>query len=184
MNGNDHTLGYQMNLYLWGFMGTGKTTIGNRLATALQLKWIDLDHFIVSHSGKTIPALFQERGEIGFREIEHACLKEICRLTGYIVTTGGGSVIQADNRKLMKASGRCITLTASLECIWKRIQYDTDRPLLQHPSPKEHLAVLLQERESFYNEADRLVNTGNRSIDDVIAEIMAYLNSEVPSFKN
>src|SRR5690554_7670123 len=93
------------SVFLTGFMGSGKTTVGQMLARALQWRFIDLDHYIVQSQGKSITALFDEIGEAGFRLLEHEALKEVAALKRVVVSTGGGAPCFHKNMQLMRSKG-------------------------------------------------------------------------------
>lgn len=164
-----------MNLYIAGFMGTGKTTIGKRLADELECNWIDLDQYIANKVNQSISDLFSQYGEDYFRNLEEACLEEVAQTSRTIVTTGGGTVMRERNRQLIRNRGFWVTLTASIDCIWKRIQNDSGRPLLQREDPLAFLEQLLSERSLIYKQCDFEVDTTNKSIDEIVKEIITEL---------
>src|SRR3989304_5077205 len=118
------------NIYLTGFMGTGKTSVGREIALMLDLKFIDLDELIVKNEGRSINDVFAKNGEPYFRKIEKETLKEVSQGAGQVVSCGGGIVIDPENITIMKQSGRFIALFARPEVIFERIKKETHRPLL------------------------------------------------------
>lgn len=121
-----------MNVTLMGFMGSGKTTVGRILATRLGWDFVDTDRLIEERTGLTIPEIFAERGEEGFRELEAATIQAISRSTRQVIATGGGAVLDPANRLALRLSGIVIHLKASPELLWRRVS-GTDRPLAQDP---------------------------------------------------
>lgn len=160
-------------IFLTGFMGSGKTTIGEKLAGELQYPLVDTDQFIEQREGTTIKELFKEYGEAYFRELE---TKALMNLTGdnLVVTTGGGMVIKSENRKLMKEKGTVFFLDCSLDEILKRTAGDMTRPLLNE-RPRHEVEQLLNERLPYYREADYIIDTTLRSLPDIVAQMRRLL---------
>ncbi|WP_078545710.1 shikimate kinase [Litchfieldia alkalitelluris] len=156
-------------IYLTGFMGAGKTTIGQELANRLQLPVIDTDLYIVEQVGKTIPEIFAEDGEKVFRKYEREYIQKL-PTEDVIITTGGGIVIQEENRNWMKEHGTVIYLHCEIEEVFNRVSTDGSRPLIEK-NQKEKVIDLYHSRLSFYNEADVIVDTTQKNIDDVVKEI-------------
>ncbi|TGU84998.1 shikimate kinase, partial [Mesorhizobium sp. M00.F.Ca.ET.186.01.1.1] len=116
------------NLILVGFMGTGKTTVGAALAASLGLGHTDLDTAIVEKEGRSIPKLFEERGETYFRDVESAELSRLLNEGPQVLTTGGGVVLREQNVKVMLERGIVIALHATVEELIRRLKNDTARP--------------------------------------------------------
>jgi shikimate kinase/3-dehydroquinate synthase len=167
------------HLYLIGNMGSGKTTVGKRVAERLGLPFYDLDQRIEQATGLTIAELFAQQGEARFRDLESCALAEIAYLPQAVVATGGGVVLRADNRALMRSKGWVIYLRASPDTLWRRLQHATDRPLLRTESPYETLRAIVQARESLYQEADWVIETDALSPEEV-AEAIARLAAPTP----
>jgi len=159
------------NIILTGFMGVGKTSVGTRLAKDLGYAFVDTDELIEADQKITITDIFSNFGEPYFRDVESRIIKEVLSGEGQVVATGGGAVIREENRRVFKENGVTICLTAHPESIYGRIQHETHRPLLQGPDPKAKIRELLAAREPFYRQADFIVDTSERSVDSVIAEI-------------
>lgn len=150
-------------LFLVGPMGAGKTTIGKMLADELGLEFADVDREIESRSGVDIPWIFDKEGEAGFRLRETAALKELSALDGVLISTGGGAVIAAENRRLMSERGIVIYLHTSVDEQVRRTSRDRKRPLLQNDDPAKVLAQLMAIREPLYREvAGIVVDTDGR----------------------
>jgi len=154
-------------------MGAGKTTIGKMLADELHLDFADVDREIESRSGVDIPWIFDKEGEAGFRLRESAALKELSALDGVLISTGGGAVMSAENRRLMSTCGIVIYLHTSVEEQVRRTSRDRKRPLLQNDDPASVLAQLMQVREPLYREvAAIIVDTDGRG-PKVVAQDLA-----------
>jgi shikimate kinase len=166
------------NIYLMGFMGTGKTTVGKALAKTLEKTFIDLDDEIELYEGMTINEIFEKKGESYFREIETKVLKDVASQKNLVVSTGGGSIVTHGNLEIVKKSGVLITLMASPEEILKRVSVNNDRPLLNVDEPLDAIKRLLFERAPFYIKADHIIETTNKSINEVVQEILEILNAE------
>ena len=165
------------NIYIMGFMGTGKTTIGKALAEKLGKDFVDLDVEIELYEGMSINEIFEEKGEDYFRELETKILKEVSLRDDLIVSTGGGSIVTHGNLEIVKNSGILITLMASPEEILKRVSDNTDRPLLNVGNPLETIKRLLFERAPFYIKADYIIETTGKKVDEVLNEILELLNA-------
>jgi shikimate kinase len=138
-------------------MGSGKTTVGRALAKELGLQFYDLDWYIESRRRKTIPQLFAERGEEGFREIEHNMLHEVAEFEDIVLSCGGGTPCFYDNIDYMNSLGEVIWLKADPEVLYKHLLMGkTERPLLKGKSPEEldtYIREQLAYREQFYSKA-------------------------------
>lgn len=171
------TLGH---LYLTGFRATGKTSVARQLSSLLKMPMIDLDERIRLSSGKTIAEIFSEVGEPGFRDLEAAALVSVAEEQPAIVSLGGGTVLREANRSLIRATGRCIWLTAEVSTIVTRLDADgrtkSQRPALTKLAPEAEIRWLLAEREGFYVQAaDFRVATDNRTIDEIVEEVAGLL---------
>ena len=152
-------------------MGVGKTSVGTRLAKDVGYAFVDIDTLIESDQRMTITEIFAKFGEPFFREVEARIIHEVMEGESQVVSTGGGAVIRDMNRASMKKAGLVVCLTARPETIYGRIKHETHRPLLQTPDPKAKIKELLDSREKFYAQADVIIDTSEKSVDDVITEI-------------
>jgi shikimate kinase len=168
-----------MNVILTGFMGTGKSIVGKLLASRLNFTFCDLDAVIVAQEGKSINSIFSSMGECYFRTVESSVLQHVLQLSSQVVSTGGGAVIKKENRDLMKRSGRVINLIASPTTILRRLQDDDERPLLRDSKSLQQIQKLLMERESFYAEADIRIDTDEKNVEDVVRDILSFLERGV-----
>jgi shikimate kinase len=144
-------------IFLIGYMGAGKTTVGKVLSRQMGLSFIDLDNYIEVRFHKTISRIFQEKGEEGFREMERKMLHEVAMFENVLISTGGGIPCYLDNMDFMNASGTTVYLRVSVEELAKRLATGRNvRPVLQMRSGEELKAFIagnLAEREPFYNRA-------------------------------
>ncbi|MGA1861338.1 shikimate kinase [Deferribacter thermophilus] len=165
-----------MNIYLIGFMGTGKTTVGKLLAERLNKRFSDLDDLIVQKAEKSIADIFREDGEEEFRRLETEVLKTVNELDDYVIATGGGVLTTGGNYEIMKSNGVLITLAASPEAIYERLKNDNTRPLLVVDNVLDEIKRLLFERAPLYIKADYIVDTTERAVEEIVEEIIGYLN--------
>ncbi len=160
------------NIYLVGFMGTGKTCVGKELARKKKRQFLDLDDLIELREKRTIADIFAHEGEPYFRRREAKVLKEVAREKGFVVACGGGIVINPDNIKVMRESGQIICLAAEPEVILKRTQGYAHRPLLNVKDPKKQIELLLKLRAPYYAQADKIIDTSKLSVKEVIDKIV------------
>ena len=164
------------NVFLVGLMGAGKSTIGRHLAKSLGLEFVDSDHEIERRTGASIPLIFDVEGENGFRQREKKIIDELTQREGIVLATGGGVVLDQDNRNWLRERGRVIYLFATVEQLLARTAKDRNRPLLQTPDPRARLQELLNIRDALYREvADMVVDTGGRTARSAEREILAKI---------
>jgi shikimate kinase len=164
------------NIFLVGFMGTGKTAVGRALAERLGRPFLDLDAEIERLAGASVAEIFARFGEAGFRAREREALERLGELDGAVVATGGGIVLDPRNRATMRARGTVICLTANLDTILRRVGQAADRPLLAGATdPAERAGTLLAERAAAYAEADWTVDTSHLAVADVVESIARRL---------
>ncbi len=166
------------NIYLVGFMGTGKTAVGKELARIKKCKFVDLDDLIEEKEKRSIPEIFAKSGEPYFRKLEKETLKEAAQKNNLIVSCGGGIVIDKDNIDLMKKTGTMICLTASSDVILERTHKFNHRPLLNAPDPKGKIELLLKERAPYYALADKVIDTSGISVKEAAAKVLSLLPGE------
>lgn len=155
------------NLILIGFMGTGKTTIGKRVAKSLGFRFVDTDDLITRKAGKSINRIFQEEGEERFRELETEVLAERAAKSDQVISTGGGIVTQSRNREILAQAGFVVWLKASPETIYERVRRNRSRPLLKTTDPQQTIANLLSERHPLYEACQDLsVTTDGLTLDE------------------
>lgn len=158
---------------LIGMMGTGKTTVGAKLAEATGYPLVDLDALISDTAGCSIPQLFAERGEPFFRDLETKVLKDALTRERIILATGGGAVLREENRREMLEQGWVVALKASADEIISRVGEDPGRPLLAGGA-RERVEALLQERRHAYDFAHVTIDTSGKSAEEVSDEILTH----------
>lgn len=159
------------NIILTGFMGVGKTSIGLRLAEDLRFTFVDTDDLIEADQKMTITAIFAKKGEPYFRDVEAKIIRQVMEREGLVVSTGGGAVIRDENREAFRRGGLVVCLMARPEVIYERIKHETHRPLLQVADPAARIGELLESRAKFYHQADLIIDTSDKSIDEAVGEI-------------
>jgi shikimate kinase len=164
---------------LIGARGSGKTTVARLLAEALGWGWVDADAFLEEHFGQTIRDIFAAEGEAGFRDKESEVLRALCARKQHVIATGGGVVLRAANRALLRTAGRVVWLTADVDTLWQRVQSDRTtlqrRPALTADGGRGEIEEVLRQREPLYGEcAHRIVPTAGRAPAEVVAEVLAW----------
>ena len=162
------------HIYLTGFMGTGKSTIGDALARHMGRRLLDTDEMIVSRDGRSIPAIFDEEGEPFFRKLERDVISEISAMDEpAVISCGGGVVLSEENVRAMKSSGIVILLTASPGEILRRVESDNNRPLLAEKKTISDIEKMLKSRRDAYEgAADHTIDTEGKSVDEIVKEIV------------
>lgn len=166
------------NIYLVGPMGAGKSTIGRRLAIALDKPFRDSDKAIELRTGVDIPTIFEFEQETGFRQRECSVIDELTQEQGIVLATGGGAILAEENRRHLKERGFVVYLSASLKHLLRRTHNDRNRPLLQTQDPSARLQELLAQRDPLYREvADLIINTDHSNVRLVAQSILKALRS-------
>jgi len=171
------------NIYLVGFMATGKSAAGKEFARKKKLRFLDLDELIELRERRTISDIFAKDGEPCFRRIEKRTLKEVAREQGFVVACGGGIVIDPENIRIMKDSGKVICLQATPEVILKRASGCAHRPLLNVSDPGKQIELLLKLRAPYYARADKTINTSKLTVEQVVEKIIGVTRSQVAGYK-
>ncbi len=160
------------NIFLIGFMGTGKTTIANGLNSKYGMKIIDMDAQIEKDENMTIPDIFASKGETFFRDLETNLIKNIQIMDNVVISCGGGAVLREENVQEMKKSGKIILLEATPETILERVKNSHNRPLLEGNKNVGYIRELMGKREEKYKvAADFIVCVDDRAVDDIVEEI-------------
>jgi shikimate kinase len=168
-----------LNLYLIGPMGAGKSTIGKSLARELKLEFFDADQEIEKRTGADISWIFDVEGEDGFRVRESKVIDDLTQMQGIVLATGGGAILEPDNRKHLSARGTVVYLSTTVEQQIERTLRDKRRPLLQTDDRAQTLKDLMGEREPLYQEiADMTVSTDQRTVKSVTQEVLRILEQE------
>ncbi|MBU0622108.1 MAG: 3-dehydroquinate synthase [Gammaproteobacteria bacterium] len=162
-------------------MGAGKTTVGKLLAKHLGKTFIDSDEEIQRRTGVTIPHIFDVEGEAGFRMRETGVIQELLMRDGIVLATGGGAVLNPQNRTTMKQNGIVVYLKSNVHDLWQRTRHDHNRPLLQTENPRARLQELHDQRDPLYMEtADLIVNTGKQSVQILLEKLQHQLEDIKP----
>jgi shikimate kinase len=171
-----------VNLYLVGFMGTGKTTIGRIVAHRMGFALLDSDHEIERKQGKTIPQIFAGDGEPAFRRMEHDFIHGGHPARRTVVACGGGLVVQPGMSATLREKGVVICLHASLDTILRRTQGNRNRPLLDVDDPRERIRTLYAAREPIYNKAGTVILTDGRPMLDIVQHVLRAYRREAAEF--
>ena len=172
-----------LNLYLIGMMGTGKTTVGQRLAKELGYRFFDTDVLIERVAQKSINELFAEDGEAFFRELESQVLGEVSACTRSVIATGGGAVLRPVNWGYLR-HGLIIWLDAPISLLVERLAEDDTRPLLEMDNLSLKLETLFAERKSLYQEADlQIAITKNENPEQIVSKILEQIPNVLKSYE-
>jgi shikimate kinase len=167
---------HPQNLFLVGPMGAGKSAVGRQLARLLHLEFVDSDEEIEARTGVDIPFIFEKEGEAGFRTREAKVIEDLSQKDGIVLATGGGVVMDPQNRNHLGARGFVIYLHTSVDQQLSRTRKGRDRPLLANDDPRAVLEALMATREPLYREiADLTVETDGRKVRAVANEILERL---------
>jgi shikimate kinase len=168
------------NLILVGMMGSGKTTMGRTLAKHLGKVFVDSDEEIIKRTGVTVPHIFDVEGEAGFRQREAAAIRDLAGRDNLVLATGGGAVLEEQNRAMLQQNGIVIYLKASVHDLWQRTRHDRNRPLLQTDNPHAKLMELFQQRDPLYRQvSDIVVQSGKQSAH----ALMLHLADEIDAYR-
>jgi shikimate kinase len=165
------------NIVLTGFMGTGKTEVGKELAQIRGLKLIDLDTEIEKSEKMTINEIFKQFGEQKFRDIESEMIEKLSRERNVIISTGGGAVLKQQNMDILKKTGIVICFMATPETILQRTGNSDNRPLLMVDNPLEKIRELLEFRRPFYEKADLMIDTEDKTPRQIAEEIIEQIRN-------
>lgn len=164
------------NIFLIGFMGSGKSTIGRFLQKELNMELVEMDARIVEEQGMSINDIFAEKGEDYFRDLESRLVLDLNSEGNTIVSCGGGVVIRPENVENMKKNGKIVFLSATPDTIYERVKNSTERPILNGHMNVEYIAGLMEKRRALYeNAADIRVETDGKTKDEICKEIISKL---------
>jgi shikimate kinase len=168
-----------VNLYLIGMMGSGKTTVGRVLAEKLGYRFLDTDALVEQVAGRSISEIFAQSGESAFRELETQVLREVCAYRRLAIATGGGIVLQRQNWSYLH-HGLVIWLDAPLDLLYTRTQQSNDRPLLHEADPRQKLQTLLEQRQNLYAQADvRIAVQADEEAPQVADRVLAEIDKVI-----
>ncbi len=160
------------NIALVGFMGTGKSTVGQLVAGMLHYRFLDTDVMIEGMAGKRISDIFSSEGEARFREYERQVVAQLASAEKSVISTGGGMIMNPENLAILREHALVVCLWATAETILKRVGHQTHRPLLRVENPLETIRGLLQERRPFYRQADVLLSSDFRKPREVATHVV------------
>lgn len=154
-------------------MGSGKSSVGRRVAALTGHRFVDTDELVVASAGRPITQIFSEEGEAAFREREAAVLRELETATGIVLATGGGIVLREENRATLRRIGRVVWLDADADALFERVSRNRKRPLLHTDDPRATFDALLAARREIYTmAADVRVDSTGRSHDETAAAVV------------
>jgi len=172
----------QVNCYLVGFMGTGKSTVGRHLAKRMGMQFIDSDHEIEKRAGATIGEIFDRLGEVAFRRMEREFIESGHPPQRCVVSCGGGMVTQDGMIELLSERGVVICLTATPETIFRRTQTHSTRPLLNVDDPLDRIREMLSKRDPVYRRAGTQVLTDFRPMHEIVGHVQRVFLREAREF--
>ena len=171
-----------VNLYLVGFMGTGKTTVGRAVGAKIGFDVLDSDHEIERVRGKSIPDIFAQDGEPAFRQLEREFVERGHPAERTVIACGGGLVVQPNMLDLLQSKGVVVCLHASVETILARTARHRNRPLLEVENPEQRIRTLYAARESIYKKAGTVILTDSRPLNDIIAHVIRSWRRDAVDF--
>lgn len=171
-------MSFPNRVFLIGPMGSGKTTIGRQLARSLNKDFIDSDREIEALTGATVALIFDVEGEAGFRRRERKVIDELTQRDNLVLATGGGVILDPDNRAALRERGTVVYLSAPLHRLYDRVRMDKSRPLLDDADPRARLAAIVEQRTALYEEtADIVMETNTSSVRQVVKELRQRLQT-------
>ena len=171
------------NLYLVGFMGTGKSTVGRQVAKQLGFRFLDSDHEIERLQGKPVSRIFAEEGEPRFRELEREFIEEGHPVDRCVIACGGGLVVPPGMLELLRSKGVVICMHAPIETILQRTMHTNHRPLLQVDDREQRLRDLYAQREAIYRRTGTMVLTDSRPLREIAGHVLRVYRLESAHFK-
>ncbi|MCP4361165.1 MAG: shikimate kinase [Chloroflexi bacterium] len=165
------------NIVLTGFMGTGKTTVGQLLAEKLGFTFIDTDALIEARDGRPITDIFAQSGVAAFRQMETAVALELAGRTNLVISTGGRLMLDPVNAAALTKNGRVFCLTAAPKEILRRVEETSKRPLLNVPNPATRIQSLLAQREAAYGRFTQIQTDGKTAV-QVAEEIISWVSTK------
>lgn len=172
-----------VNLYLVGFMGTGKSTVGRQVARQLEFEFLDSDHEIERLEGKPVSQIFAEQGEPAFRAMERKFIEQGHPAARCVISCGGGLVVPPGMLELLRSRGVIICMHAPIETILQRTMHATHRPLLQVENPEQRLRDLYAQREELYRRTGTMVLTDKRPLREIVSHVMRVYRQEAAQFR-
>jgi shikimate kinase len=171
-----------INLYLVGFMGTGKSTVGRQVARQMEFEFVDSDHEIERLQGKPVSQIFAEQGEAAFRGMEREFIERGHPAKRCVVSCGGGLVVPSGMLELLRKRGVIICMHAPIETILQRTMHATHRPLLAVENPEQRLRELYAQREELYRRSGTMVLTDKRPLREIVAHVLRVYRQDAAQF--
>jgi len=166
------------NIFITGFMGTGKSVVAQQLACKLKMEFIDMDRIIEERQGTSIADIFAGYGEKYFRAQENKLVKELSQKENMVIATGGGTLLSSDNARILDQRGQIICLYADSQTIYNRVKRKNNRPLLKGENLLSEINRLLEERKKIYDNIKWKIDTTNLNIQEVTDKIISLLENE------
>ncbi len=171
-----------MNIVIIGFMATGKTIVGRKLAKKINMEFIDTDKLIEQKEKMSINKIFSEKGEDCFRELEKNLIKKISRKNNVVISTGGGVVLFSENMTRLRRNGIVICLKTRPEIILRRVEFQKGiRPLLNKSNPLKEIRDILKKREVYYKQADIFIDTTDFNVNKIVKKILKEISALTPA---
>ena len=167
-----------MNILLTGFMCAGKTTIGRKLAKLLEYSFIDTDTEIEEDQGCSVTDIFKYGGEECFRDMETRQLEKLKSVNNSVIATGGGIILRRQNQRMLQKIGKRVYLKVPRAELLKRVKNDLKRPLLKDKDPETVLNEMYEERGLLYEQAECIIETAQKSQQQIASEIIRILFNE------
>jgi shikimate kinase len=168
-----------MNIILIGFMGSGKSAVGHRLARLRKMHYLDTDELIEKTEKMSINDIFAKKGEVHFRSLESEVIKTLQDYDNFVISTGGGMVLREENVKMLKEIGPLVLLWADPEVVYQRVKRHAHRPLLNVPDPKAEIKKILDYREPIYRKvADLVIDTSKMTVEEEVKKIEEYIHAQ------
>lgn len=167
-----------MNIVLIGMRGSGKTTVGKRLARRLGRKFIEMDDLVAKKAGMPIADIVRQLGWDHFRDLESEVAEEVGRKNNAVISAGGGVVERAENIENLKRNGKTVLLTGTVKTLLLRIGHSSKRPFLtEAKTMREDIETVSQQREKRYRDgADIIIDTENKPVNTVVKEVLQRIN--------
>jgi shikimate kinase len=162
------------NVILVGFMGAGKSSVGRLLARRMGRCFVETDDMITAGEGRSIPAIFAERGEAYFRSLEEETVRLLALKSGDVIATGGGLYCREGRPEALRALGTVVWLSGDFDVLYERARRMGERPMLAGRT-REEVAAIYQGRETYYRQADLTVDTTRRNTDQVVTQVLLAL---------
>ncbi|MFO1520261.1 MAG: shikimate kinase [bacterium] len=164
-------------IVLAGFMGTGKTAVGQALARTLHYAFIDSDREIEARETRSVQNIFETDGEPHFRKLEKETIARLAQAPQTVLSVGGGAILDPDTFKLLHQQGTVVLLTASVDEIAKRLGHGNERPLLKGGDRKKKIQKIMKDRDAVYSKVGIQIDTTGQAIDQVVQAILKKLPS-------